>query len=26
MAYKIHFNICLCQLPRLFKKTLRELP
>ena len=26
MANKIHFNICLCQLSRLFQKTLRELP
>ena len=26
MAHKIHFNICLCHLPRLFEKTLRELP
>jgi hypothetical protein len=26
MAHKIHFNICLCHLPLLFEKTLRELP
>ena len=26
IAYKTHFNICECQLPNLFNKTLAELP
>ena len=26
IAYKTHFNICECQLPKLFKKTLKEMP
>ena len=25
-AFKVHFNICRCQLPDLFAQTLRELP